>query len=33
MSRLLQIVDRVLAGSRNYELILDDEDEEGVSQT
>ena len=33
MSRLLQIVDRVLAGSRNYELILDDEEEEGVSQT
>lgn len=31
MSRLLQVLGRVMEGSRNYELILDDEDEAEVT--
>ncbi len=33
MSRLLQILGRVLEGSRNYELILDNEDEAEVTES
>ncbi|HML38668.1 MAG TPA: amino acid ABC transporter permease [Bacillota bacterium] len=33
MSRLLQVLGRVLEGSRNYELILDEEDEEEVTES